>query len=49
MTDKLPNRRDIEDLIRTKLIELIDLSVKHGIRIEILMREALDIADPESG
>lgn len=47
MTDKLPNRREIEAIIRTKLIELIRLCTKHGIRIETLMRGALDICDPE--
>ena len=43
MTDKLPNRREIEDLIRAKLIELIDLSVEHGIDIQTLIDDALHI------
>ena len=47
MTDNLPNRSDVEATIRTKLIELIRLSTERGIRIETLMREALDICDPE--
>jgi hypothetical protein len=49
MTDKLPHIRETEDLIRAKLIELIDLSVKHGIDIQTLIDDALHICDPESG
>jgi hypothetical protein len=41
------DRRTAEDLIRTKLIELIQLGSEHGIRIEHLMYEALDLADIE--
>jgi hypothetical protein len=47
MTDTAPTRRDIETLIREKLIELIRLGCKHGIRVETLMNEALDFCDPE--
>ena len=49
MSDHLQTRRDIEAVIRTKLVELIRLSTEHGIRIETLMREALDLCDPEIG
>ncbi len=42
-------RRDIEALIRAKLIELIRLSCEHNIRIEWLMNEALEVCDPEEG
>jgi hypothetical protein len=42
-------RRDIEALIRAKLIELIRLSCEHNIRIERLMHEALELSDPEEG
>jgi len=44
-----PNRRENEDVIRVKLVELIELGMEHGIRVETLMYEALQIADPESG
>jgi len=46
----MPNdvqRRDIENAIRAKLIELVRLAAAHGIRIEPLMYEALDICDAE--
>jgi hypothetical protein len=49
MTDNLPKRREIEDLIRAKLIALIELSVEHRIDIMTLIFDALHIADPESG
>jgi hypothetical protein len=47
MNDITPTRRDIEAAIRTKLIELIRLSVQHGIDIERLIREAVDFCDPD--
>lgn len=47
MTDRLPNHRDIEAVIREKLIELVRLSAEHGIRIDTLMYEALDLCDVE--
>lgn len=47
MNDTLPSRRDIEAVIRVKLIELIRLASKHGIRIDALMREALYFCDAE--
>jgi hypothetical protein len=40
-------RREIEQAIRAKLIELIRLSTEHGIDIERLMYDALDFCDPE--
>ena len=46
MADDL-QRRDIRTTIRTRLIELIRLSVEHGIDIEMLMYEALDLCDPD--
>ena len=46
MTDDL-QRSDIRTTIRTKLIELIRLSVEHGIDIEMLMHEALGLCDPD--
>jgi hypothetical protein len=49
MIDNLSNRREIEDLIRAKLIELIELGMEHHIPVQTLMFQALDIADPESG
>ena len=49
MTDKLPHVREIEDLIRAKLIELIELGMEHHIPVHTLMFEALDIADAQSG
>jgi len=42
-----PSRHDIENVIRMKLIELIRLGAEHGIRIEHLMYEALDLCDAE--
>jgi hypothetical protein len=42
-----PSRREIETLIREKLIELIRLSSKHGIDIEGLMHDAIEFCDPE--
>jgi hypothetical protein len=47
MNESLPKRRDIEAMIRDKLIELIRLSADHGIRIDALMYEALDLCDVE--
>ena len=41
------DRRTTEDLIRTKLIELIRLGAEYGIRIEGLMYEALEFADAD--
>jgi hypothetical protein len=41
------DHRTAEDLIRTKLIELIRLGSEHGIPIEHLMYEALKLADVE--
>ena len=46
----MPNdvqRRDIDNAIRAKLIELVRLAAAHGIRSEPLMSEALDICDAE--
>jgi hypothetical protein len=47
MNESLPKRSDIEVTIRDKLTELIRLSAEHGIRIERLMHEALDLCDVE--
>ena len=49
MTDKLPHIRETEDLIRAKLIELIDLCVERRIDVQTLIDDALHICDPESG
>jgi len=49
MTDRLPHVRKIDDLTRSKLVELIDLCVEHRIDIMTLIDDALHIADPESG
>ena len=38
-----------KDAIRDKLVELIRLAAAHGIDIEPLIYETLDIADVESG
>ena len=51
MTDDLSNRnrKQIENLIRRKLVELIELGMEHGIPVHRLMSEALDTVDFESG
>jgi hypothetical protein len=48
MTTQL-DRRALETMLRDKLVELIELSVEHGIDIESLIDQALRIADPEHG
>ena len=47
MSATLPKPSDIEALIRSKLIELVRLGSEHGIRIEALMREAIELCDAE--
>jgi hypothetical protein len=41
------SKTEIENLIRAKLAELIRLAAQHGIGIEPLIYEALDLCDPE--
>jgi hypothetical protein len=41
------SKADVESAIRMQLITLIRLAAAHGIDIEALIHEALDIADME--
>jgi hypothetical protein len=41
------SKTDVERTIRVQLITLIRLAAAHGINIEALIHEALDIADVE--
>jgi hypothetical protein len=40
-------RREVEAMIRAKLVELIQLAAEHGIDIQTLMHKTLARCDPE--